>query len=79
MLQMVAAGRGVSAIPDWLLHELPGGASLKALRLGDRGIAKSIHLGIRSGDLVTDYIQGFLAIARASQARGAGPEAALAS
>ena len=34
---------------------------------------------IRSGDLVTDYIQGFLDIARASPARAAGPEAALAS
>jgi LysR family transcriptional regulator for metE and metH len=79
MLQMVAAGRGVSAVPDWLLHELPMGASLKALRLGEGGIAKSIHLGIRSGDLATDYIQGFLAIARASQARGAGAEAGLAS
>jgi LysR family transcriptional regulator for metE and metH len=76
---MVAAGRGVSAIPDWLLHELPMGASLKALRLGEGGIAKSIHLGIRSGDLATDYIQGFMAIARASQSRAAGPEAALAS
>jgi LysR family transcriptional regulator for metE and metH len=64
MLQMVAAGRGVSAIPDWLLHELPAGASLRALRLGEAGIAKSIHLGIRGGDLAIDYIQGFLEIAR---------------
>jgi LysR family transcriptional regulator for metE and metH len=79
MLQMVAAGRGVSAIPDWLLRELPMGASLKALRLGEGGIAKSIHLGIRSSDLGIDYIQGFLAIARGSQARAAGPEVALAS
>jgi len=79
MLQMVAAGRGVSAVPDWLLEELPMGASLKALRLGESGIPKSIHLGIRSRDLAIDYIQGFLAIARTSQARAVRRESALAS
>lgn len=68
MLQMVAASRGVSAIPDWLLHELPAGESLRALRLGDSGIAKSIHIGMRGGDISTDYIQGFLDIARRTRA-----------
>ncbi|HWX46936.1 MAG TPA: LysR family transcriptional regulator [Roseomonas sp.] len=74
MLQMVAAGRGVSAIPDWLLHELPTGDSLRALRVGKAGIPKSIHLGMRSGDLAIDYIQGFLEIARNSPARFSAQE-----
>jgi LysR family transcriptional regulator, regulator for metE and metH len=66
MLQMVATGRGVSAIPDWLLRELPAGEKLHALRLGEGGIAKSIHIGMRSGDQTVDYIQGFLDIARST-------------
>ena len=66
MLQMVATGRGVSAIPDWLLHELPAGERLHALRFGESGIAKSIHIGMRSGDETVDYIQGFLDIAKST-------------
>ncbi|MGX9393961.1 LysR family transcriptional regulator (plasmid) [Nitrobacteraceae bacterium UC4446_H13] len=66
MLQMVAAGRGVSAIPDWLLHELSTGEHLRALRIGEVGIAKSIHIGMRHGDIEVEYIQGFLDIARST-------------
>lgn len=68
MLQMVAAGRGVSAIPDWLLEELATGASLSPVRIGDGGIAKSIHIGMRSNDAAIDYVQGFLDIARRTKA-----------
>jgi LysR family transcriptional regulator for metE and metH len=67
MLQMVAAGRGVSAIPDWLIHELATAEPLHTLRLGEVGIAKSIHIGMRSDDHAIDYIQGFLEIARSMQ------------
>jgi LysR family transcriptional regulator, regulator for metE and metH len=56
----------VSAIPDWLLHELPAGERLHALRFGESGIAKSIHIGMRSGDETVDYIQGFLDIAKST-------------
>lgn len=64
MLQMVASGRGVSAIPDWLIREMPGGKELCVLRLGPEGIDKSIHIGLRNEDLETRYIQGFVEIAR---------------
>ncbi|QDY70733.1 LysR family transcriptional regulator [Qingshengfaniella alkalisoli] len=61
MLQLVASGRGVSAIPDWLLAEAQG---VQGLRIGD-GIFKSIHLGMRNEDQ-PDYITGFLDIAQAT-------------
>ena len=61
MLRLVASGRAVSATPDWLVRDVPG---LRALRIGD-GIAKSIHLGLRSGER-PDFMAGLIAIARAT-------------
>ncbi|SOZ19132.1 LysR family transcriptional regulator [Cupriavidus taiwanensis] len=66
MLQLVAAGRGVSVLPDWLVQEEGAGMPLRALRLGKRGIRKSIHLGIRRGDEETAYLAGFVEMARQS-------------
>ncbi|MDQ0141209.1 LysR family transcriptional regulator [Cupriavidus necator] len=66
MLQLVAAQRGVSVLPDWLVEEEGAGMPLRALRLGKRGIRKSIHLGIRRGDEQTAYISGFVEMARQS-------------
>jgi LysR family transcriptional regulator for metE and metH len=64
MLQLVAAGRGVSAMPDWLVREYTGDTPLRAVRIGTKGIAKSIHIGLRCSDTDTDYIKGFLNLAR---------------
>ena len=64
MLQMVDAGRGVSAMPDWLLHEMPLGARAHAVRLGEGGIPKSIHVGLRTEDRTVGYVEGFIDIAR---------------
>ena len=64
MLQMVDAGRGVSAMPDWLLHEMPLGARAHAVRLGEGGIPKSIHVGLRTEDRAVAYVEGFIDIAR---------------
>jgi LysR family transcriptional regulator for metE and metH len=37
---------------------------LATVRLGPKGIAKQIHLGVREADLQTDYVQAFMAMAR---------------
>lgn len=66
MLQLVAAGRGVTVLPDWLVREEGSGLPIRTLRLGADGIGKSIHLGIRRGEEAVDYIAGFLALARES-------------
>jgi LysR family transcriptional regulator for metE and metH len=65
MLQLVAAGRGVSVLPDWLVREEGADLPIRAVRLGKRGINKSINLGIRRGEEDVSYIAGFVAIARA--------------
>lgn len=64
MLQMVAAGRGVTALPDWLLAEYAAELPIRALRLGAEGVRKSIFVGARDADMALDYVQGFLALAR---------------
>jgi len=64
MLQMVASGRGVAALPRWLVQEYAPQLGLVPVRLGARGIAKQIHLGARSADLGTDYLRAFIEQAR---------------
>lgn len=63
MLQMVACGRGVTALPRWLVQEYPE-LDLAVLRLGRHGIPKQIHLGARQADLDVAYLRAFVELAR---------------
>lgn len=64
LLQMVAAGRGVTALPRWLVDEYADKIEIVAVKLGKRGIAKQIFLGIRSADAAIDYLSAFVTQAR---------------
>ena len=64
MLQMVAAGRGVAALPRWLVSEYQQRLPLHPLRLGKTGVAKQIFLGLRKEDMDTDYLSAFVKLAR---------------
>ncbi|SUA56522.1 Cyn operon transcriptional activator [Oligella urethralis] len=64
MLQMVASERGVTALPKWLVEEYAEKLPIKAIRLGEHGIPKQIHLGTRESDTVLDYIKAFFELAR---------------
>lgn len=64
LLQMVAAGRGVTALPRWLVDEHADKIEIVAVKLGKRGIAKQIFLGIRSADAAIDYLSAFVTQAR---------------
>jgi LysR family transcriptional regulator for metE and metH len=66
MLQMVASGRGVAALPRWLALEYADKMDVVPLRLGPRGIAKQIYLGCREAEADTDYLAAFIDLARAS-------------
>ncbi len=65
MIQMVASGRGVAALPRWLALEYAEKMNIQPVRLGKKGIAKQIHLGAREADLDTGYLQAFIALAKA--------------
>jgi LysR family transcriptional regulator, regulator for metE and metH len=64
MLQMVAVGRGVAALPRWLVEERAGQMPIVPVRLGRRGVPKQIHLGVRRPDLDTGYLRAFIETAR---------------
>ncbi|HEX5373373.1 MAG TPA: LysR family transcriptional regulator [Aquabacterium sp.] len=66
MLQMVASGRGVAALPRWLAQEYARKMKVTAVRLGPRGIAKQIYLGAREADVDIDYLRAFVDMARRS-------------
>lgn len=64
MLQMVAAGRGVCALPGWLVDEYAKTMPIKSLRFGEKGIAKQIFVGLRKDEKNIDYFKDFIAQAQ---------------
>lgn len=64
MLQMVASGRGVSALPRWLALEYCARLPIAVVRLGEAGMAKQIYLGTRQQDSNLNYLNAFADIAR---------------
>jgi len=73
MMQMVASGRGVAALPRWLVLEYADKMDVVALRLGKHGIAKQIFLGAREADSGLSYLESFIELARNPQAAAGGP------
>lgn len=67
MLQMVASGRGVAALPRWLVQEYKKEMRVRPVRLGRHGIKKQIFLGVRTRDASVEYIQAFIRLARAAR------------
>lgn len=64
MLQMIASGRGVGALPRWLVDEYGEKLDIVPVRLGPKGIAKQIFLGSRETDIAVDYVHAFVELAR---------------
>lgn len=73
MLQMVASGRGVAALPRWLVEDNAERFGVIPVRLGPHGVDKQIFLGYRDADAQLDYLQAFVGLARQQ-----GPESAKA-
>lgn len=67
MLQMVASGRGVAALPRWLVEEYSSKLDVIPVRLEEQGVHKQIFLGIREADADIDYIRAFVNLARAQR------------
>ena len=60
MLQIVAAGRGVCALPGWLVDKFSDSMPIKSLRFGEKGIDKQIFVGIRKDEQQIDYLGDFI-------------------
>jgi LysR family transcriptional regulator, regulator for metE and metH len=70
MLQLVASGRGVAALPHWLVAEYEKDIPVTPIRLGRRGVHKQIFLGTRSADREIDYVAAFVRLAKSTKAFG---------
>jgi LysR family transcriptional regulator, regulator for metE and metH len=64
MLQMVAADRGVAALPRWLVESYQDRLKIVPIRLGRTGVPKQIHLGTRTSDAGNSYLRAFIDLAR---------------
>ncbi|AOV17632.1 XRE family transcriptional regulator [Acidihalobacter aeolianus] len=64
ILQLVASGRGVSALPDWALRDVPAGRRLVTLPLGREGLICTLHAGMRAADAERAYVRDFVAVTR---------------
>lgn len=60
LLQMVASGRGVSALPRWLVEDYATRMAIKPVKLGKNGVPKNIFIGVRKDDLDISYIRDFI-------------------
>lgn len=60
MLQMVAAGRGICALPGWLVDEYAKTMPIKSIRFGQQGISKQIFIGIRKNEQQIGYLNDFI-------------------
>jgi len=70
MLQLVASGRGVAALPHWLVLEYDKDLPVVPVRLGRRGVKKQIFLGTRSADTKIDYLAAFVRLAKSTKTFG---------
>ena len=73
ILQMVAANRGVAAMPKWLALEYSSSLPVKVIRLGECGIHKHIYVGYRKQEKLNKHIQTFITLAKSSGAALSAP------
>ncbi len=64
MLQFVAASRGVTTLPDYIVEKYCADLPVRAMRLGKDGMHNALYLVYRNEDRERDYLQGFAADVR---------------
>jgi len=64
ILLLVASGRGVSVLPDWVLSEAAQAASLTTRPLGRRGLRGTLFAALRRGERDAAFLQDFIVLAR---------------
>ncbi|MGB0959086.1 MAG: LysR family transcriptional regulator [Halocynthiibacter sp.] len=64
ILMLVASGRGVTVLPDWVLREAKESSEFTVKKLGPNGLFNRLHAVTRSDDLAKPHIAHFLRLAR---------------
>lgn len=65
ILLLVAAGRGVSVLPDWVLRALKGNADYAVRPLTEAGVTRRMYAATRDEDATTPFVAHFIRLARA--------------
>ena len=63
LIQLVASGRGISALPDWVVNEYEQKGWVTSRRLdcvSSKGLRRTLYAGYRSEDKDKSYFEGFL-------------------
>lgn len=63
ILLLVASGRGLSALPDWVLRYSQQPTSLTSRPLGRDGMTGTLYAAVRSVDEASPYLKAFVALA----------------
>jgi LysR family transcriptional regulator for metE and metH len=64
ILMLVASGRGVSVLPDWVLREVKYQPDYVTRRVTEKGIVKRMYAATRADDATQPYMAHFLKLAR---------------
>ena len=64
ILLLVASGRGVSVLPDWVLQREAGNPDLVTLPLGRSGVTRRLYAALREEDRKMGFMQDILRLAR---------------
>ena len=63
LIQLVASGRGIAALPDWVVYEYEQKGWVTSRRidiLGNEGLRRTLYAGFRIDEKEKDYFSGFL-------------------
>ncbi len=64
ILELVKSGRGVTALPNWVLATPVSQKKIVALRLGNQGLWSTLYAAIRDADRRLAYLNAFIESAR---------------
>ncbi|MBL1319664.1 MAG: LysR family transcriptional regulator [Methylophaga sp.] len=64
MIQMVGLNRGVTVLPRWLAEEYCQKLAVSIVRLGKKGLKKTLFAAMRQQDVEIQYIQAFVALGK---------------
>lgn len=63
LIQLVASGRGIAALPDWVVNEYEAKGWVTSRRLecvSPEGLRRTLYAGFRTDEKQRDYFEGFL-------------------
>ncbi len=64
ILMLIASGRGIAVLPDWVLRGLGREAEFTVRPLGEGGTVRRLYAAVRRGEETRPYMAGFMRLAR---------------